>query len=141
MPARILIIEDNAANLELVRYLIESAGHIALIATNGSEGIAAALSERPDLILCDLQMPLLDGYGVLERVRADPVCSDTPIIAVTAFSMRGDEDRVLTAGFNGYCSKPIAPETFVAQIETFLPDELLRKHRSTKLAEDPPDHG
>jgi CheY-like chemotaxis protein len=128
MPARILIIEDNPANLELVAYLLESAGYAVLVAANGLEGVAMAQREMPTLVLCDLQMPVLDGYGVLEQLRTDPIRRDLAVVALTAFSMRGDEDRVLTAGFNGYLSKPIDPETFVAQIEAFLPADL-RTHR------------
>jgi two-component system, cell cycle response regulator DivK len=124
MPARILVVEDNAANLELVRYLLEHAGHAVLVARDGMAGVETALRVLPDLVLCDLQMPLLDGYGLLERLRGHPASSATPIVAVTAFSMRGDESRVLTAGFDGYVSKPIDPDTFVARIEAFLPPGL-----------------
>jgi CheY-like chemotaxis protein len=120
MPARILIIEDNTANLELVRYLLESAGHAILSATNGMDGIAMARRELPDLVLCDLQLPLLDGYGVLQQLRESEECKDVAVVAVTAFSMRGDEHRVLTAGFDGYLAKPIDPERFIGQIEAFL---------------------
>lgn len=119
--ARILIIEDNAANLELAQYLLEHGGHEVLTANDGRQGVAVARRERPDLIICDLQMPLLDGYGVLEQLRADAACAQLPVVAVTAFSMTGDEQKVRLAGFDGYFSKPIEPETFVAQIEAFLP--------------------
>ena len=118
---RILIIEDNAANQELAQYLLEHSGHRVLLADDGRAGVAMARRERPDLIICDLQMPLLDGYGVLEQLKLDAACAHTPIVAVTAFSMAGDEQKVRLAGFDGYFSKPIEPETFVAQIEAFLP--------------------
>jgi len=119
--ARILIIEDNAANLELAQYLLEHGGHRVLLANDGRAGVTMARRERPDLIICDLQMPLLDGYGVLEQLKLDAACAQIPIVAVTAFSMAGDEQKVRLAGFDGYFSKPIEPETFVAQIEAFLP--------------------
>jgi CheY-like chemotaxis protein len=122
--ARILIIEDNPANLELAQYLLEHGGHRVLVATDGLKGIAVARRERPDLIICDLQMPALDGYGVLEQLRIDAACASIPIVAVTAFSMVGDERKVRLAGFDGYFSKPIEPETFVAQLEAFLPPSL-----------------
>lgn len=128
MPARILVVEDNEANLELVRYLLEHAGHAVFVARDGLVGVETALRVRPDLVLCDLQMPLLDGYGLLERLRGDPAVSATPIVAVTAFSMRGDDSRVLTAGFDGYVSKPIDPGTFVARMEAFLPPALREAH-------------
>lgn len=119
--ARILIIEDNQANLDLAQYLLEYRGHEVLPATDGAMGVAVARRERPELILCDLQMPLLDGYGVLEQLRRDAELAGTPIIAVTAFSMSGDEEKVRRAGFDGYFSKPIEPETFVSRVEAFLP--------------------
>lgn len=121
MGARILIIEDNAANLELLRYLLSVCGHTVLQANDGVQGVALALQERPDLILCDLQMPGLDGYQVLERLRGK---IDSVIVAVTAFSMPNDRKKALAVGFHGYFSKPIEPETFVGQLEKFLPLEL-----------------
>jgi CheY-like chemotaxis protein len=124
MAARILVIEDNAANLELVRYLLASSGYSVLMALDGAQGVAVAREEHPDLIVCDLQMPKLDGYQVLAQLRGNPDTAASVIVAVTAFSMPRDRDKVLTAGFDGYLSKPIEPETFVAHIEAFLPAEL-----------------
>jgi two-component system cell cycle response regulator DivK len=124
--ARILIIEDNTANLELAQYLLEHSGHRVLVAEDGRAGVAVAHAETPDLIICDLQMPVLDGYGVLEQLKLDARCAQIPVIAVTAFSMSGDEQKVRLAGFDGYFSKPIEPETFVGQIEAFLPPKLVR---------------
>lgn len=124
MAARILVIEDNAANLELVRYLLSFSGYTVLEARDGAQGVDMALRERPDLIICDLQMPLLDGYQVLARLREAPAGAATVVVAVTAFSMPNDRQKVMTAGFDGYLSKPIEPENFVAQIEAFLPAGL-----------------
>jgi CheY-like chemotaxis protein len=124
MAARILVVEDNAANLELVRYLLTYSGYTVLLARNGAEGVALARQHQPDLIVCDLQMPLLDGYEVLAQLRGHADSAKVVIVAVTAFSMPNDQQKVLTAGFNGYISKPIEPETFVGQIETYLPAEL-----------------
>lgn len=118
MTARILVIEDNAANLELVRYLLSHRGYGVLLACDGPEGVAVALRERPDLILCDLQMPGYDGYRVLRELRNQLPAA---IVALTAFSMPHDRQNVLTAGFDGYLSKPIDPEQFVAEVEGFLP--------------------
>jgi CheY-like chemotaxis protein len=120
MPTRILIAEDHPASLELMRYLLQANGYETLVARDGVEALEVARLERPDMIVCDLQMPRLDGYGVLENLRADPELRQIPIIAVTAFSMVGDRERVLSAGFNGYQSKPIEPEVFVAQMELHL---------------------
>jgi CheY-like chemotaxis protein len=124
MPARILIIEDNPANLELARYLLEARGYPTLAAIDGEQGLRAAHAERPDLVLCDLQMPVMDGYEVMRQLRNDPLLRDVVAIAVTAFSMPGDRDAVLAAGFDGYVSKPIDPEGFVQQIEAHLRPEL-----------------
>lgn len=124
MAARILVIEDNAANLELVRYLVSFSGYAVLEARDGAQGVVMALQERPDLIICDLQMPVMDGYEVLARLRGHAECATLPIVALTAFSMPNDRQRVMTAGFDGYLSKPIEPEHFVAQIEAFLPSGL-----------------
>ena len=128
MGARILVIEDNEANLQLVHYLLGCAGHQVLLARDGVEGVDIAYVERPDLVICDLQMPRLDGYGVLRALRADPVTQTVPVIAVTAFSMPDDRLRVASAGFDGYLTKPIEPETFVAQVEAFLPGGVPPAH-------------
>jgi CheY-like chemotaxis protein len=123
MPATILIIEDNPANHELAKYLLQAHGYATLSATDGEEGVSAARSHRPDLILCDLEMPVMNGYEVVRLLRSDPQFSRTAIIAVTAFSMPGDRGAALDAGFDGYISKPIDPERFVRQIEESLPPE------------------
>jgi two-component system, cell cycle response regulator len=118
--ARTLVIEDNRANLELMTYLLMAFGHAVLSATDGLTGIGLALAERPDLIVCDVQLPDLDGYTIARRLKADPALQATPLVAVTALAMVGDRDQILAAGFDGYLPKPIVPETFVAQIEAFL---------------------
>lgn len=121
--ARILVIEDNAANLELVRYLLSHRGYPVLVARDGQEGVEVARQERPDLIVCDLQMPFLDGYQVLAELRGG-AAGGPVMVAVTAFSMPNDRQNVMEAGFDGYLSKPIEPEKFVDQIEAFLPAGL-----------------
>jgi two-component system cell cycle response regulator DivK len=124
MGARILIAEDNEANLALVEYLLRAAGHETLSATDGAEAVSLVRQVPPDLVICDLQMPVLDGYAVLAQLREDPALRDVPVIALTAYSRRGDRTSVLVAGFDGYLSKPIDPEAFVAQIEKYLRPEL-----------------
>jgi CheY-like chemotaxis protein len=118
MNLRVLIVEDNPQNLELMCFLLESAGHSALTARNGLEGLTKSERENPDLIICDLQMPGLDGFGMLERVRANPRLRAIPCVAVTALAMPSDRDRVMTSGFCGYVSKPIEPRTFVGLLES-----------------------
>ena len=120
MGARILVIEDNPTNLELITYLLNAFGHTTIAARDGEEGVEAALRSNPDLILCDIAMPKLDGYGVARRLRAESTLNGVPLIAVTASAMVGDRDRVVTSGFDGYISKPITPETFVAEVEAYL---------------------
>lgn len=119
--ARILIIEDNPTNMELVDYLLRAFGHTTFHANDGEQGVADALRESPDLILCDIHLPKLDGYGVVRQIRADPRLQKLPILALTALAMVGDREKLLAAGFDGYFSKPIDPRSFVSQIEAFLP--------------------
>jgi len=126
MGARVLIIEDNKANLDLVEYLLKASGYTTLSARDGEEGVRTARKERPDLIICDLQMPIMNGYEVVRQLKKDPLLRSIPVIAVTALSMPGDRSNVLTAGFDGYLSKPIDPETFVRTVEGFLPPEQRR---------------
>jgi len=123
VSARILIIEDNPTNMELMVYLLRAFGYTPLSASDGEAGVAAARSERPDLIICDVHLPKLDGYGVIAALKADPELQHTPALAVTALAMVGDRERLLSAGFDGYIGKPIEPDTFVEQIEAFLPGE------------------
>ncbi len=120
MGARILIAEDNEANLELVSYLLTAGGHTVLTAENGEQALALLGQVELDLVITDLQMPVMDGFELLRRIREDAALAALPVIAVTAFSMPTDRTRVLLAGFDGYLSKPIVPETFVSQVEAFL---------------------
>lgn len=124
MPARILIIEDDPASLELAIYLLGRAGYDTIPAANGLDGSRHALSALADLVLCDLQLPLMNGYEVLRSIRNDARAQDLCVIALTAFSMQGDRDKALAAGFNGYMSKPIAPETFVRDVESYLAPDV-----------------
>jgi two-component system, cell cycle response regulator len=118
--ARILIVEDNPANLELMRYLLQAFGHVVFAATDGEQGEASARHQTPDLVLCDLQLPGIDGFEVARRLKGNPELSSIPLLAVTAFAMVGDREKILAVGFDGYIPKPIDPETFVGQVEQFL---------------------
>lgn len=124
MPARILVIEDNEANLELMSYLLRAFGHTVSAARDGHAGLAQARSERPDLVLCDIQLPGIGGMVIASRIRGDPAFDRIPLVAVTALAMVGDRETILAAGFDGYLTKPITPETFVAQVEAHLPAQL-----------------
>lgn len=124
MPARILIIEDHPENSELMSYVLEAYGHLPLLAADGATGIALARDQRPDLIVCDIQLPDFDGFEVAARLKDDPEIRQIPLLAVTALAMTGDRERILAAGFNAYIAKPIDAETLVPQIEVFLPESL-----------------
>jgi len=120
MAARVLIIEDNAANLELMNYLLKSFGYVPILAHNGEEGWEKLVREPPDFIICDVHLPGIDGFEITRRLRQNKALQKVPIIAVTALAMVGDRDKILSAGFNGYISKPIESEVFISQIETII---------------------
>ncbi|MDY7576701.1 response regulator [Actimicrobium sp. CCI2.3] len=126
MSARILIIEDNPANMELMTYLLQAFGHTVLSAYNGEEGVETARRELPDLIICDVHLPKMDGYDVLEQLkrRSGEALLSIPVIAVTALAMVGDRQKLLAAGFDGYLGKPIEPELFVSQVEQYIDHDL-----------------
>ena len=123
--ARILIIEDNPANVELMAFLLSAYGNVPVTAPDGARGIALARAGRPDLVACDVNLPGMNGYAVLAALKAEPELAGVPVLAVTALAMAGDRDKVLAAGFDGYISKPIEPDSFVAELEAFLaPDAV-----------------
>lgn len=123
MPAKILLIEDNEQNRYLATFLLEARGYEVVQAPDGPTGIALAAEVAPSAILLDIQLPGMDGYAVAHTLRADPALSNTPIVAVTSYAMLGDREKAVAAGCDGYLEKPINPETFVSQIECFLPEE------------------
>jgi CheY-like chemotaxis protein len=120
MAARILVIEDNAESLEVMTCLLEAFGHTTFTACDGEQGLKVVSLQRPDLIICDLQLPGMSGFAVCRQLKNDPLLSSIPLVAVTAQAMVGDRERVLEAGFNGYISKPIAPRGFVEQVESYI---------------------
>jgi CheY-like chemotaxis protein len=120
MCSRILIIEDNPTNLELMDYLLKSSGHEVLAAMDGALGLELAQREAPDLIICDIQIPKVDGFGVARHLKASDTLRHIPLVAITAFAMVGDRERMLAGGFDEYVAKPIDPQAFVAQMEAFL---------------------
>jgi CheY-like chemotaxis protein len=118
--AEILIIEDNPLNMELARDLLEARGYEVREAATAQEGIEAIQDRRPDLVLMDVQLPGMDGLTATRILRKDRNLSDLIIVALTAHAMKGDEQKVLEAGCNGYISKPIDTRQFPAQIAGFL---------------------
>lgn len=119
--AHILIIEDNEQNLYLETFILEKHGHRVTAARDGREGIERAEAARPDLILLDIQLPVMDGYAVAKELRRNPALAGTPIVAVTSYAMAGDRENVLAAGCNGYIEKPINPDTFLTEVLAFVP--------------------
>ena len=117
---RILVVEDNALNLKLVRDVLQVAGYEVVEATTGEQGVALAMESSPDLILMDLQLPGIDGSEALRSIRRDPRTSRVPVVAVSAFAMKADRERALRDGFDGYLEKPISVRALPAQISGFL---------------------
>ncbi len=120
MSNKILIIEDNEQNLYLMRFLLEKNGFNVVEAVDGPKGIEAARTLLPDLILLDIQLPLMDGYAVAAELRKHKELGNTPVIAVTSYAMVGDRERVLASGATDYIEKPINPFTFVEQIRKHI---------------------
>ena len=114
---RILIAEDNAVNRELLRELLEARGYIVEEACNGQEALAMIAQSKPDALLLDLNMPVLDGFATMRKIREDPAMATLPVLAVTAYAMRGDREKTLAAGFDEYLSKPISPSALDAELE------------------------
>ena len=126
----ILIADDRASSRELLRTVLEREGYQVLEAADGEEAVAAARRGNPDLILLDLQMPRLDGYGVLEQLQQDPDFLPVPIVALTASAMRGDREKILGAGFTDYLSKPAGPEILRETISRLLGGQASRRTES-----------
>jgi CheY-like chemotaxis protein len=121
----ILVVEDNRASSDLMAYLLRAAGHDVLTCSDGADAVEIASRQHPRVIVMDLQLERLSGIEAAAQLAADPQLKKIPRVAVTAYAMVGDRDRVLKAGFQGYIAKPIEPATFAAQIEAFfVPDSL-----------------
>src|SRR5476651_1168773 len=124
MGARILIIEDNQANMELMVYLLSAFGHQPLQAHDGEQGVALARSALPDLIICDLQLPKLDGYGVLQQLKGDAATRAIPILAASALAVTDGGAALRAAGFDGNLAKSFDPEEMLPALDALLPVAL-----------------
>jgi len=120
MPKRILVAEDDRDNRHIVVKVLTREGYEILEAADGRAAVDAARAYRPDLIMMDVGMPYVDGLEASRRLKADPESADIPIIALTAFAMRGDEERARQAGCDGYLSKPCRPDTIRAAVRQYL---------------------
>lgn len=125
MPKKILIIEDNEQNRILVRMIIKSLNHEVIEAEDGEQGIQMAREQKPDLVLMDIQMPVMDGYAAIKILKNDPETKDIKIIAVTSYAMRGDRDKAIAAGADDYMAKPIDVDELSEMISKYLDRALV----------------
>ena len=121
MSASILVVEDQIDNRQILRDLLGNAGYQLVEVENGEEALAAVAKQRFDLILMDIQLPVMDGYEATRRIRAIPDLKSIPIIAVTSYALAGDEAKALAAGCNAYVTKPYSPRQLLAKVHEFLP--------------------
>ena len=118
---RIMIIDDNHMNLELVSYMLDASGFTVKVENGAATALSSIPTFQPDLILMDIQLPDMDGLELTQRLKADPSTASIVIVAFTAYAMKGDEDKMLASGCDGYISKPINVSTFIAQVRACLP--------------------
>jgi len=121
MTKKILVVEDTEDNRQIMRDLLSSAGYDMVEAQDGAQGVAMAKSHHPDLILMDIQLPLVDGYEATRRIKADPELSHIPVIAVTSYALSGDEAKTRAAGCDGYVAKPFSPRQLLQKVREYLP--------------------
>jgi len=121
MSKKILVVEDQEDNRQILRDLLSSAGYEMSEAENGQEALVAVAKERPDLILMDIQLPIMDGYEATRRIKSDPKTRAIPIIVVTSYALSGDEAKAREAGCDAYVTKPYSPRALLAKIKEFLP--------------------
>jgi two-component system cell cycle response regulator DivK len=120
MSKRILVVEDQADNRQILRDLLGNAGYELMEAENGEQALSAVAAQRPDLILMDIQLPIMDGYEATRRIKADPALKAIPIIVVTSYALSGDESKAREAGCDAYVTKPFSPRQLLATIRDYL---------------------
>ena len=128
--ARVLVIEDNAANMRLATFLLESDGHVVFPAADAEAGLTIARAEQPDLVLMDIQLPGMDGLQATAQLKGDAMTRAIPVIALTALAMKGDEERIRAAGCDGYIAKPLSYKGFLTTVNA----HLLKASEQTKEA-------
>src|SRR4051812_42026823 len=121
MSRLILVVEDQEDNRQIIRDLLSSLDYQLAEAENGVEALAAIAKQKPNLILMDIQMPIMDGYETTRRIKADPATKGIPIIAVTSYALSGDEQKARDAGCDDYVPKPFSPRQLLAKIRQYLP--------------------
>jgi two-component system cell cycle response regulator DivK len=120
MSKRILVVEDQEDNRQIIRDMLSATDYEITEAENGEEALAAVAKQRPDLILMDIQMPIMDGYEATRRIKADPALRAIPIIAITSYALSGDEQKAREAGCDDYVPKPYSPRQLLAKIRQYL---------------------
>jgi two-component system, cell cycle response regulator DivK len=120
MSKRILVVEDQEDNRQILRDLLGNAGYELIEAADGEQALVAYAKQRPDLILMDIQLPVMDGYETTRRISADPESKSIPIVAVTSYALAGDEAKALAVGCNAYITKPYSPRALLAKVREFL---------------------
>jgi two-component system cell cycle response regulator DivK len=120
MNKKILVVEDTEDNRQILRDLLSAAGYDVIEALDGAEGVAKAGEHMPDLILMDIQMPVMDGFDATRRIKADPALKAIPVIAVTSYALSGDEQRARSAGCDGYIAKPFSPRQLLATVNKII---------------------
>ena len=123
MSKRILIVEDQEDNRRILRDVLSTVGYDLIEAFNGEDGVRLAQSERPDLILMDIQLPKMDGYEATQQIKSIAELKTIPIIAVTSYALSGDEAKARAAGCDGYIAKPFSPRELLAKVRKYLSDE------------------
>jgi len=118
--SKILIAEDNLVNRELLRELLEIRGHTVAEACDGEEALRVIEQTQPDLVLLDIGMPLLDGFGVIRQIRENPRFASMPVVAVTAYAMQGDREKILNSNFDGYLSRPVDARALAQELDRVL---------------------
>jgi len=121
MSKRILVVQDQADNRRILRDMLGNAGYELIEAESGEEALMAVEAQRPDLILMDIQLPVMDGYEATRRIKSNPRLKAVPIIAVTSYALSGDEGKARAAGCNAYVTKPFSPRALLAKVREFLP--------------------
>jgi two-component system cell cycle response regulator DivK len=120
MTKRILVVEDEEDNRQILRDLLRTTGYELVEAEDGAQAVEAVARQRPDLILMDIHLPNMDGYEATRRIRSDPENKGIPIIAVTSYALTGDDAKALAAGCDGYVAKPFSPRQLLAKIREYL---------------------